>query len=96
MNGGISRQQHRDTPMPLTDTTIKNAKPLPDKAYKLTDEKRMHLLIKPNGAKYFRLKYRFGAMEKVLALGVYPETSLKQARDKPDAAKKQLADGIDP
>jgi hypothetical protein len=82
--------------MPLTDTTIKNAKPLPDKAYKLTDEKGMHLLIKPNGAKYFRLKYRFGGMEKVLALGVYPETSLKQARDKRDAAKKQLADGIDP
>jgi integrase len=82
--------------MPLTDTAIKNAKPLPDKAYKLTDEKGMHLLIKPNGAKYFRLKYRFGGMEKVLALGVYPETSLKQARDKRDAAKKQLVDGIDP
>lgn len=83
-------------PMPLSDTTIKNAKPTPDKAYKLPDEKGMYLLINPNGSKYFRLKYRFGGKEKVLALGVYPDTSLKQAREKRDEARKQLAEGIDP
>ncbi|MFI3219609.1 MAG: Arm DNA-binding domain-containing protein [Methylococcales bacterium] len=82
--------------MPLTDTTIKNAKPTPDKSYKLPDEKGMYLLVNPNGSKYFRLKYRFVGKEKVLALGVYPETNLRQARDKRDVAKKQLADGIDP
>jgi integrase len=82
--------------MPLSDTTIKNAKPNPDKAYKLPDEKGMYLLVNPNGSKYFRLKYRFGGKEKVLALGVYPDTSLKQAREKRDEARKQLADGIDP
>ncbi len=82
--------------MPLTDTTIKNAKPTPDKAYKLPDGKGMYLLVNPNGSKYFRLKYRFAGKEKVLALGVYPDTTLKQARDKRDQAKKQLADGIDP
>ncbi len=80
----------------LSDTTIKNAKPAPDKTYKLPDEKGMYLLINPNGSKYFRLKYRFAGKEKVLALGVYPDTTLKQARDKRDTAKKQLADGIDP
>lgn len=86
-----------DTPKkPLSDTTIKNAKPNPDKAYKIPDEKGMHLLISPNGSKYFRLKYRFGGKEKVLALGVYPETSLKKAREKRDEARKLLTDGIDP
>jgi integrase len=82
--------------MPLSDTTIKNAKPNPDKAYKLPDEKGMYLLVNPNGSKYFRLKYRFGGKEKVLALGVYPDTSLKQAREKRDEARKQLAEDIDP
>jgi hypothetical protein len=62
--------------MPLTDSTIKNAKPK-DKPYKLADEKGMYLLVNPNGSKYFRLKYRFAGKEKVLALGVYSETSLK-------------------
>ncbi len=82
--------------MPLSDTTIKNAKPSPDKAYKLPDEKGMYLLVNPNGSKYFRLKYRLGGKEKVLALGVYPDTGLKQAREKRDEARKLLADGIDP
>ncbi len=79
----------------LTDTTCKNAK-AKDKPYKLADEKGMFLLVNPNSSKYFRLKYRIGGKEKLLALGVYPETSLKQARDKRDDARSQLADGIDP
>jgi hypothetical protein len=54
----------------------------------------MYLLVNPNGSKYFRLKYRFGGTEKTLALGVYPDTGLKSARDKRDAARKQLADGM--
>ena len=81
--------------MPLSDTAIKAAKPK-DKAYKITDEKGMFLLVQPNGSKYFRLKYYFANKEKLLALGVYPETSLKQAREKRDIARKQIADGIDP
>jgi integrase len=81
--------------MPLTDTACKNTKPK-EKPFKLADEKGMFLLVNPNGSKYFRLKYRFAGKEKVLALGVYPETSLKQAREKRDAARKQIADGIDP
>ncbi|MGZ8165085.1 MAG: tyrosine-type recombinase/integrase, partial [Methylobacter sp.] len=80
----------------LSDTTCRNAKPLPDKPYKLADEKGMFLLINPNGSKYFRFKYRFAGKEKTLALGVYPETGLKAARAKRDEARKQIADGIDP
>jgi len=81
--------------MPLSDPACKNAKPK-DKPYKLADEKGLFLLVNPNGSKYFRLKYRFDGKEKMLALGVYPETSLKKAREDRDNARKQLADGIDP
>jgi integrase len=82
--------------MPLSDTAIKNAKPASGKAYKLTDQNGMYLYAHPNGSKYFRLDYRFEGKRKTLALGVYPETSLKQARDKTAIAKQQIADGIDP
>lgn len=81
--------------MPLTDTACKNARPK-DKPYKRADEKGLLLLINPNGGKYFRFKYRFAGKEKTLALGVYPDTSLKEARDQRDLARKQLVNGIDP
>jgi integrase len=79
----------------LTDITIRNAKPK-DKPYKLSDSKGMYLLIKPNGGKYWRLKYRFANKENHLALGVYPEVTLNMARDKRDEARKVLSNGIDP
>lgn len=82
--------------MSLTDTAIKNAKPLPDKAYKIADEKGMYLLVNPNGTKYFRFDYRFNNKRKTLALGVYPDTTLKQAREQRDKARELLANGIDP
>ncbi|NOR68489.1 MAG: tyrosine-type recombinase/integrase [Methylomarinum sp.] len=81
--------------MTLINTIIKNAKPQ-DKPYKLTDEKGMHLLIKPNGGKYFRFNYRIHGKQKTLSLGVYPETTLKKAREKRDKARSQIAEGIDP
>ncbi len=81
--------------MALTDTTCRNAKPK-EKQYKLADSAGMHLLVKPNGRKYWRHKYRFAGKEKLLALGVYPELSLKEAREKRDAARKLLSEGIDP
>jgi len=55
--------------MKLTDTAIRNAKPK-DKQYKIADGGGLHLLVKPNGSKYWRLKYRYTGKEKVLALGV--------------------------
>lgn len=81
--------------MSLTDTVIRNTKPK-TKDFKLSDDGEMYLLIKTNGGKYFRLDYRFGGKRKTLALSVYPETSLKQAREKRDFARKQLAEKIDP
>ena len=82
--------------MPLSHTAMINAKPLADKALKISDEKGMFLLVHQNGSKYFRLDYRFGGKRKTLALGVYPETSLKQAREKRDEARKLISDGVDP
>lgn len=81
--------------MPLSDTTIRQAKP-GERFYRLTDERGLYVEVAPNGSRYFRLKYRIDGKQKVLALGVYPDVSLKEAREKRDLARKQLAQGIDP
>ncbi|KHN90148.1 integrase [Pectobacterium actinidiae] len=81
--------------MALTDIKVRTAKPA-DKQYKLTDGNGMHLLIHPNGSKYWRLQYRFGGKQKMLALGVYPDVSLADARARRDDARKLLANGSDP
>ena len=81
--------------MPLNVPQIKNAKPAV-KPYKLADGGGLYLLINSNGSKYWRLKYRYGGKEKVLALGVYPDVSLALARDERQEAKKHLRDFVDP
>ena len=81
--------------MPLTNTKIRAAKPA-DKTYRLSDEKGMYLEVTKAGGRYWRMKYRHLGKEKRLALGVYPETSLAQARAKRDEARAQLAEGTDP
>lgn len=81
--------------MPLTDTAVRNAKP-ETKPRKLADEKGLFLLVHSNGSKYWRFKYRFGGREKLLALGVYPDISLADARQRRDDARKLLANGVDP
>lgn len=79
----------------LTETTIKNAKPK-DKPYKLSDGGGMYLLVNPTGGKYWHLAYRYNNKQKLLALGVYPDVTLKEARIKREAAKKLLKDNTDP
>ncbi|HDV7961038.1 TPA: integrase arm-type DNA-binding domain-containing protein [Escherichia coli] len=81
--------------MALTDAKIRAAKPT-DKAYKLTDGAGMFLLVHPNGSRYWRLRYRILGKEKTLALGVYPEVSLSEARTKRDEARKLISEGVDP
>ncbi|MGE4799671.1 tyrosine-type recombinase/integrase [Yersinia hibernica] len=81
--------------MALSDVKVRTAKP-EAKAYKLTDGEGMVLLVHPNGSKYWRLRYRFGGKEKMLALGKYPEISLADARARRDEARKLLANGVDP
>ncbi|HDR8985760.1 TPA: integrase arm-type DNA-binding domain-containing protein [Burkholderia vietnamiensis] len=81
--------------MPLTDIQVRNAKASAT-PYKLTDGNGMFLLVQPNGAKYWRLSYRFLGKQKTLALGVYPAVTLATARKKRDEAREQIAAGIDP
>ena len=81
--------------MPLKNTAIRNAKPGP-KAQRLFDAGGLYLEVAPAGGKWWRFKYRFEGKEKRLSLGVYPEVSLAEAREKRDAARKLIAQGIDP
>ena len=78
--------------MALNDVAIRVAKST-NKSWKLADEKGLFLLIQPTGGKLWRMDYRFADKRKTLACGTYPDTSLKFARDKRDAARKLLADG---
>ena len=79
----------------LTELSIKQAKPK-EKQYKLTDGEGMYLRVYPNGSKYWQLQYWFDGKQKILSLGVWPNISLKEARDKRFLAKKIIKEGIDP
>lgn len=81
--------------MALTDLEIRNAAPR-EKQYKLTDGGGLYLLVKPNGGRYWRLKYRFNGKEKTLALGVYPSVRAPEARKSAANAKDALKSGLDP
>ncbi|MCP9267598.1 tyrosine-type recombinase/integrase [Xenorhabdus sp. XENO-1] len=81
--------------MKLTAKQIEASKPK-EKDYKLSDGGGLYLLIKSNGSKYWRLKYRKDGKEKLLAIGVYPTVTLADARKKREEAKRLLVDGIDP
>jgi len=81
--------------MPLTDVVVRNIKQT-GKTCKLSDERGLYLEVSPTGSKWWRLKYRFEGKEKRLALGVYPDVGLKDARDSREAARKLLASGVDP
>jgi len=81
--------------MPLTDVALRKLKP-GAKTVRYSDEKGLYLQVAPSGGMWWRLKFRFKRKEKVLALGVYPEVSLKEAREKRDEARTMLRNGIDP
>lgn len=81
--------------MALTNVSVQSAKPK-DKPYKLFDGGGMYLEVAPSGSKWWRLKYRIEGKEKRISLGTYPEISLKDARERRDLARKQLANGVDP
>ena len=81
--------------MPLTDIVIRSLvhglKPI-----KKADERGLFLLLQPSGGKLWRFKFRFNGKEKKLALGRYPDVSLKEARRRRDEARQTLAMGVDP
>ena len=80
--------------MALTETRVRNAKGS-EKPFKLSDDRGLYLLVNAAG-KYWRVDYRFAGKRKTLALGVYPDVTLKEARERRDNARKQLTNGVDP
>lgn len=81
--------------MPLTKLQIEHAKPR-DKAYKVFDGRGLYLEVAPSGGRLWRFKYRLAGKEKRISLGTYPDVGLKEARDRLDAVRKQVASGLDP
>lgn len=79
----------------LTDTRIGSAKSK-EKPYRLSDGKGLCLLITPQGAKLWRLRYRRKGGESMISLGAYPDVSLKMARERRDEQRRVLATGVDP
>ena len=78
-----------------TDVTVRNIKPI-DATLRLSDGDGLYMLVRPNGAKWWRLDYSIGGKRKTLSIGVYPDTGLKAARDKADEARQFVAAGTDP
>jgi len=81
--------------MALTDTAVKQAK-AGEVERKMADERGLYLLVTASGSKLWRLKYRIDGKEKKLSLGSYPDVSLKDARERRDAARKAAKAGSDP
>lgn len=81
--------------MPLSDLAIRSAKPA-ERPFKLSDSGGLYVEVMPSGSKLWRLKYRFAKKEKRLSFGAYPVVSLRDARDRRDAAKRLLSEGRDP
>lgn len=81
----------------LTDTACRNATCPEDRPrLRLSDSGGLYLEVAPNGSKRWFVKYRFNGKERRLALGRYPETSLKAAREGRDKARKDRKAGSDP
>jgi hypothetical protein len=79
----------------LSDTKVRVSKSR-DRPYKLCDARGLYLLLKPNGGRLWRFRYRYAGVEKLLAMGQYPDTSLQKGREKRDEARVILAGGGDP
>src|ERR1700746_2278368 len=80
--------------MALTDLEIRSAKS--SRLVKLSDGGGLQLWITPDGAKRWRLAYRFDGKQRLLAIGVYPSVNLRGARNARNKAKRLLAQGRDP
>lgn len=83
-------------PAKLTDLQIRAAKP-GDTKYKLSAGNGLTLVVMPNGAKYWCLRYSYAGKRKEVTVGrPYPELSLKGAHEEAARMRLQLAGGVDP
>jgi hypothetical protein len=79
----------------LTNAVIAGTRPR-EKPFKLADGGGRYLLVTPAGSRWWRLRFRVRGKEQMLSLGIFPEVSLKEARERRDQARRDLAKGIDP
>jgi len=79
----------------LTNAAVKAARPKA-RAYKIFDERGLHLYIAPTGLRAWRMKYRFAGREKLLSIGHFPMLTLDEARAVAIGAREQLGRGEDP
>ncbi|MGC1460278.1 MAG: integrase arm-type DNA-binding domain-containing protein [Steroidobacteraceae bacterium] len=79
----------------LSDAKVRASKSR-DRPYKLSDGRGLYLLVNPSGGRLWRFRYRYAGVEKLLAMGKYPDTSLQKAREQRDEARVVLAGGGDP
>ena len=81
--------------MALTDTAVRNAKPK-EKPYKLGDSGGLYVIVRPNGSKLWRYKYRLGGKANSRGLGKYPDVGLGEARRRRNECRQDVANGVDP
>ena len=81
--------------MALTDTAVRNAKPK-EKPYKLGDSGGLYVIVRPNGSKLWRYKFRLGGKANSRGLGKYPDVGLKEARRRRDECRQDVANGVNP
>jgi len=81
--------------MKLSDAKCRSARPK-ERPYKLADGHGLYLLVGANGSRLWRLDYRFDGKRLTMAIGAYPDTTLADAREAREAARKHLRDGRDP
>lgn len=87
--------QQRSTKPRVSDAALRALKPA-DKPYKYSVGEGLYLEVSPQGSKLWRWKYRLGGKENRYAIGSYPETSMKEAREQVDAARKLVKQGQHP
>ena len=81
--------------MALTDTAVRNAK-LKEKPYKLGDSGGLYVIVRPNGSKLWRYKYRLGGKANSRGLGKYPDVGLGEVRRRRDECRQDVASGLNP
>lgn len=81
--------------MALTKSQIDKAAPAAG-TVKVSDGGGLQLWIKPNGTKLWCLAYRFGGKQRKLSFGEYPAVGIIEARERRDAAKRAISEGVDP
>ena len=79
----------------LTDTAVRNAKPK-EKPYKLGDSGGLYVIVRPNGSKLWRYKFRLGGKANSRGLGKYPDVGLGEARRRRDECRQDVANGVNP